>query len=217
MPYFPKQSVLYIHIPKTGGTSIEKYFAQKEFQNKCNQDHIVTCQDFRTQWWIKQLQHDDSYLYSLKNFKYLSHSAQHMTVKEIKDVMDISRVKRIIVSVRDPYTRFLSDLMYVFQDRKYTNIDQMVEEYERQVLRDGYNAFDNHARPQHNFIEGLDKTYDIVKCETLTYDMQKLGYKDFDEKENTSNKDYTTMITPKVREYVLKHYKQDFIEFGYKE
>ena len=29
MPYFKENKLLLIHIPKTGGTSIEKYFSQK--------------------------------------------------------------------------------------------------------------------------------------------------------------------------------------------
>ncbi len=29
MPYFESHGVLYIHVPKTGGTNIEKYFSTK--------------------------------------------------------------------------------------------------------------------------------------------------------------------------------------------
>lgn len=220
MPYFPSISTLYIHIPKTGGTSIEKYFAQKEFHNICAKDHINNSKDFQDQWWIKRMQEDGKYLYSLQNFKCFCHSAQHMTLPEIRESMDISTVKRIIVSVRDPYARFLSDLTYVFQGRKFANIDEMVDEYEKQISSDGYNAFDNHARPQHHFIKGIvdcGVQYDIVRCEKLTHDMAELGYNDFDEKENCSHKDYTNLLSSELCDLVQKHYKRDFVQFGYKE
>ena len=91
MPYFHNKDihVLYIHVPKTGGTSIETYFSKKY-----NIPISATC------------------LYSGTG-AFLSVSLQHQTLSTLCShtdkfniVLDDSLI--ILVSVRNPYTRLLS-------------------------------------------------------------------------------------------------------------
>ena len=95
MPYFKNNNLnlLFIHIPKTGGTSLEKYLSQK---------HNIPL--------------DSKSLYSdLKN-GYNSVSLQHQTYhsllkKKTQFGIDFNNIK-IISIVRNPYERIVSDLFF---------------------------------------------------------------------------------------------------------
>jgi len=114
MPYFKSFDLLYIHIPKTGGMSIEEYF-----YNKCN---IVRGPENISGW-------------NLSNTPKIrfpnNRSLQHLTYQEIcqyEEFFDFKHVNinntTILVSVRNPYERVLSDLSW---NNKIQNIDNLDE------------------------------------------------------------------------------------------
>ena len=97
MPYFKNNDInlLFIHIPKTGGTSLEQYFSDK-YSIPLN---------------IKSLYSD-----RINNLLFNS-SLQHLTYNTIfknKDILDIDFLNtlKIITIVRNPYTRIIIDLFF---------------------------------------------------------------------------------------------------------
>jgi hypothetical protein len=99
MPYFRidnkgLKNILLIHIPKTGGTSLELYFAEK-YEIRLDKENMIT---------IKS-----------KNF-FEGISLQHQTLLTIinnNNIFNIDFNKTDIITViRNPYNRLLSDLFF---------------------------------------------------------------------------------------------------------
>ena len=99
MPYFRINDVnlLFIHVPKTGGTSLEKYFSSK-FNIPLNEKSLYMFLDKET---------------TLKNNIIINSSLQHMTYQTICKYktefdIDFNNIK-IITIIRNPYQRIISD------------------------------------------------------------------------------------------------------------
>ena len=104
MPYFKPLNLLYIHIPKTGGMSIEEYLYQK-----CNME--------RDEKNIYGYYYDRTNRIRVENERTL----QHLTYNEIiekKQWFDIeignckNKDMKILVSIRNPFERIVSDLFW---------------------------------------------------------------------------------------------------------
>lgn len=83
MPLSPKYKLVFIHIPKTGGTSIEEFFRE-----------------------------NGGCLYWERKKQYNGHSIQHCTYQELKELGLVPEGYRIFTVIRHPYERFLSDYNY---------------------------------------------------------------------------------------------------------
>lgn len=201
MPYFSKANVLLIHIPKTGGTSIEDYFYSK-FNIKKTIDT----------------------LWSNLTIQLNSHSLQHCTYLELyerKDYFDIDFDKvKIIASVRNPYYRIVSDLFFNNMIKKNTEQSIVFEKIKEFLINP--TKYDNHSRPQYEYLfdnnNKINEKIHIIKNENLTESMKKLGYEDFDIWENCSYKnyfDYTTLLNNDSIKLINGFYSKDFELFGY--
>ena len=157
MPYFKndKINVLFIHIPKTGGSSIEQYFSIKY-----------------------NIELDSKSLFGKRNNNLhkdiiINSSLQHITFKEMityKDAfnIDFNNIK-IITSVRNPYMRIISDLFYL----KLININTSKEEVYKVIQNYiSSNKLNNHNVPQYIFLTddnlNINDNIIILKTETLT-------------------------------------------------
>jgi len=216
MPFFPAINLLYLHVPKTGGMSIEEYFFKKYEVNHINQyeKHIYG-------WYLDRstklrvpnectLQHF-TYRQICENHKYFGWNTE----------MNIS----VLISVRNPYDRIISDLFW--GERIHANSTQIEVETElyKYLVLEKDSTNDNHKIPQIEYImDGIPEVplqkqhIQIVKTETLVEDMQRLGYTDFNKNKNKNNespKKYIEYLSPNSIKQINEYYKMDFEYFGY--
>lgn len=217
--------ILFLHIPKTGGTSVENYFYKK---------------------YAATLQRNFLTLYGTKHG--YNSALHHMTYREIKAAIENGRdniFKRINLSspnlviitiVRNPYHRILSEL---FSSKRLPIIgnvtSEMVEcaidkylDYTNAPPRDD----NNHRIPQIDFF--IDAVTDIeraraegrehprliiLQTELLTEQMRDLGFTDFAQIDNRSSPfvreaaiSYDDLLTDASHKKIADFYKSD-IEF----
>jgi hypothetical protein len=202
MPYFREIKTLLIHIPKTGGTSIELYF-HKKFNLKLNYNN----------------------LYSNMKLTYNDHSLQHCTYKELYNdkQFDINfNDIKIITVVRNPYERIISDLFF----NKLITVDMKLDEIYEQIklfIESTDKKYDNHMLPQYLYLLNNDNIIDnniiIMKTETLNENMIDNGYTDFDVNSNVTNRnkiDYMLLLNNDSINIINNYYMKDFTYFNYK-
>jgi len=170
MPYFNNNDVniLLIHIPKTGGTSLEHYFSQK-FNIPLNTKSLY-------------MQFKKEIL--TKNNIDINSSLQHLTYQTIFKYNKFFNINydniTIITIVRNPYERIMSDLFYFKKININSTKDEVFDIIKMYLLLDDV---DNHNIPQHVFITNNNKelipNIHILHRETLTNDIHNLGYTDF--------------------------------------
>jgi hypothetical protein len=196
MPYFRKANLLLIHIPKTGGTSIETYFSNK-LNIPLNEESLYGFLDP---------------VVSLKSGVHLNHSLQHLTMDEIKQYNYFFKIPKsyVITIVRNPYERLMSELFYqnkVKVEDKPSTVYQLIR---WAIIKNK----DNHTLPQHKYIHGR---VIILHTETLEEEMHQLGFTDFSKKENVNpNKvNYYDYLNADSIRLINSYYKLDFEWFGY--
>ena len=204
MPFFKNQKLFFIHIPKTGGTSVENYI-YKKYNYKKNINTLFTTTK----------QHS--------SIKINKHSLQHMTYQEIIDscVLEEYNLDNITFMsvVRNPYDRLVSELFYIGR----IDLNSSKEKIEKEVkffINDDY-LYDNHKLPQYLFLtlnKKLVKSIIIFKTETLNDDIHNFGYTDFNEDANKTHRikiNYQTLLTDKAKQLIYNYYKKDFELFNY--
>lgn len=199
MPYFQELNILFIHIPKTGGTSIENYFCDKLNISRKKNLHR---------------------LFGVVKRCGIAYPLQHCTINDISKILPTINLDttKIMTIVRNPYHRILSALFW----RKCinTNSNQMQVQFQIQLFLQS-SHWDNHNWPQYLFLIKDGKINDniiIMKTETLQEQMQNYGYDDFDKNNNVTHRnkiDYMTFLSDFSKKIIYDFYEQDFILFGY--
>jgi hypothetical protein len=209
MPYFKNDNinVLFIHIPKTGGTSVELYFSSK-FNLPLNNSSLF-------------LYFQDKELLFNKNIK-INSSLQHLTYNQIVEHNQLFNINfdniKIITIVRNPYERIISDLFFwkiITKDVTKETVFDIINNYLDS------NKYDNHNIPQYKFITNdkgeIIQNIHILKTESLTNDMNNLGYNDFKifENVNMHKVNYYDYLNNKSIDIINQFYHLDFILFNY--
>ena len=210
MPYFKNNDInlLFIHIPKAGGSSVEQYLSNK-YSIKLNNSSIygVLSDDLKKKHSITT-----------------RHSLQHYTYNEIYEARDIFNVDfsnkpSVLAIVRNPYTRLISDLFYLSLIKPNTDKNEIPRIIRRYIVSNK----DNHAIPQYRYITDkngyLVDNITILRMESLKEDMIKYGYADFNKYDNKniiiSSDRYVDFLTPEVIKLVHFFYEEDFKYFNY--
>tara|TARA_B110000971_G_scaffold178717_1_gene184732 strand:+ start:685 stop:1302 length:618 start_codon:yes stop_codon:yes gene_type:complete len=202
MPYFKKINTLLIHIPKTGGTSVENYFYNR--------------------YDIKRTL---STLYSSLTYRINNHSFQHSTFQELYEnrkylEIDFDNLK-ILSIVRNPYERIISDLFFF----KLINLEMTQEQIFDKIkyfLETDDCRYDNHKIELYKYLINnkniIDKNITILKTENLTNGMKSQGYEDFDLEDNKTHRNkinYIELLNENSINLINKFYKKDFEYFNY--
>ena len=203
MPYFNNDDVniLFIHIPKTGGASLETYFSKK-YNIPLNEKSLF--------WYSTKIS--------------LTSSLQHVTYKTIVKHKDLFNIKfddiKIITIVRNPYERIISDLCFL-NKMDINNSKEEIFDIITKYLT--CNNLDNHNIPQYMFITNEEKeiipNIRILHTESLTNDMHELGYCDFNIYQNINYKLKKNSIYEYLNADSIKlindFYEDDFRLFNY--
>ena len=202
MPYYKESNILFIHIPKTGGTVIEQQLKKK----------------FKQTLYGGSLNHND-----ILPHPYNTASLQHQyysTLYKYRDLLNINFNNiKIFTIVRNPYDRIISDLFFYSLIKKEDNSDKVFK-----IIKNNYlgKNLDNHNKPQYKFITDenfkLFENIKIFKTETLNEDNQKLndylGTK-INITMNNINKDYSRYFNKDSIDLINHYYKYDFKLFNY--
>jgi hypothetical protein len=206
MPYFKNNNInlLFIHIPKTGGTSLEKYFSSK-YNIPLNNDSLF----------------GQNKKFNVNVHAYLQHILYKTVINYKSNFKIDTNNLEIITIVRNPYNKIISDL-FNFKLIKVNSTPLEVYEAIKKFIKLDNKTVDNHNIPQNLFIRDSNdqilSNIKILHTETLNNDMKNLGYSDFDIYENknknkiTNYMNYLNNAAIKVINYC---YHDDFVLFNY--
>jgi hypothetical protein len=220
----PPEKTIFVHIPKTGGSSVEE-FIMNYYGYQRNECLLV--HGFGVDPKI-QLQH------------FMVVPTMHYNLKFI---LDIAKKNKIFVDdswtifsiVRNPYFKFLSELLFTeavplkynyhmlpnYSKKMY--IDYCVERYFKHPAKNHYHSY--HSLEQYKFFEDVNVNYQIFKFEEgLENIIKKLGFEiknnfphllEISKIFNVPKPNYKEMLTPYLVETINERYKKDFEIFNY--
>lgn len=199
MPFFPQLSIVFIHIPKTGGTSIEHYyFSQLDINFQEN--------NFKKEY--------HPYYWGIDK-KLFDHSLQHCTFLELKQRLPLDRVDCIFTIVRNPFHRLVSE--FLFQKTNEGDLESIQRGFLLFIksILSGTFKKDNHHLRQYEFLVNekgeIDKSIDIYKFENLAEDFSEIQWL----QRNKSLFAYEDYYTEESKALALSYYAKDFELFGY--
>jgi hypothetical protein len=218
---------IFIHIPKTGGSSFVKSMNMKNENFKLHPTVEKKHTGIFVQKEIDSLKH--------RRLKFEG-SYGHVKIDEIYEKKELENFK-IYTLVRNPYSRFVSLWMYLKRRSKRTKNSNKIIDFTKLVI-ESFNSEDltvfedeqvfppkpglfnvagryslSQVMPQFTWIEGIDN----VKI--LFFEKINEVFKDFDLKPTWEKKrvkfDYRSVFDEETKNFVDKFYHQDFELFGY--
>ena len=210
MPYFKQSNILYLHVPKTGGMSIEEYFFTKDNVEK-NEKSIYG-------WYL-----DRPNRVRVPNERSLQHFTYEEIIKNNQYFnIDFSQKPKIIMSVRNPFDRMISEMFWNQRIKLDSTPEEVADTIHHYLFIDS-EIQDNHKLPQYHF--GLDENgiiqdnIQIIRTEVLEKDMHVLGYSDFHVHNNKCKSgiqlDYKKYLNHRSIKMIQEYYVKDFEIFGY--
>jgi hypothetical protein len=218
------EKTIFVHIPKTGGSSVEE-FIMNQYGYTRNECLLI---------------HGFGIDLSLGEKDLVPYPMMHYRLKTILRIAEANKVQindswTIFSIVRNPYYKFLSDLFFSpFSNFKYNYhmlpdnakamyLESCVDGYFNHPAKENHHSY--HSLKQYKFFEDVDVNYQIFKFEEgLENIVKKLGFEikekfphllDIPSYLNLPKPNYSKMLTPHLVETINNKYSKDFKMFGY--
>jgi hypothetical protein len=206
VPVFLKDdtSLLFMHVPKTGGTTVERLFRKSGFQVG-----------------FRATRRTEPALMPLRRC-----SPQHLHAELIADLLRVERFEIVFMLVRDPLARFRSE--YAMRNKADVRTDSgSVERWAAQAFEDYARdpfVFDNHLRPQHEFELPATVVYRLEDgLEAAVADLGvRLGLDLPEEVPHALSREKSSGVSSRdvelsdaLEERLRDFYRADFERFGY--
>jgi len=195
MPLFIKNKLLFIHIPRTGGTSIEKFLERKG---------------------------ETISLFTATGSIFINkHTPQHCTFRELEDLGCISNDVRIFSILRNPIDRTISDYFYFKEHRPdifetFKNFNGFLNKY---LNENNSSLFDNHNLSNYEYLADhtgiisekitIFKFFDIPEIEKF------LGFKGLSQFNHYKTLKEPLEISKKNLKRMKDYFSEDFNLFDY--
>ena len=212
MPIFrtTNKDILFIHVPKAGGTSVEKFFYANRF----------------TVLFIDNTENKTQHLNSLNNLTKCS--PQHMHGDLLKSYFELSKFSSIFMMVRHPVERIVSEYnfrMKIAKIEKKQNIEinSWINEAIQAYSSNPY-IRDNHIRPQWHFLLDNCKVFKLEDGMNSTWveSVEKYCNIKFNIREvrvffssGLPTKDIGMKLSNSTFDLICKFYEKDFEIFKY--
>lgn len=208
MPVFRRDDkrVLFVHVPKTGGTSVEELFRRSGWKAT----HLDRRVGPESNNWVRRC------------------SPQHMHGEMLELMFHLDRFDLIFMVVRDPLARFRSE--YGMRHREDLRVDSdLVDAWaEKAFRRYQTNPFrhDNHLRPQSQFLvpgavvykleDGLDRmASDLRDRFGLELDLDAPVPRRLDRVRHSGIPSELVQVSTETEKRVRDFYEDDYTQFGY--
>lgn len=206
MPVFQKdgRSILFIHVPKTGGSTVEELFRSSGY---------------------RVLYLDGKMGPGTANY-FRKCAPQHMNGKMLEEIFQLDRFDFTFLMARNPLARFKS--RYVWSNRKSAKIDPVVGQnwVEKQFREYSTNKFvgGNHVRPQVDFLtpgcdvyhfeNGMQNMFDDLDSR-FDLGLQKSIPRVREGNKVSSMSSSDVVVTESIERRVKEFYAEDYMRFGY--
>ena len=211
VPVFSKddKNVLFMHIPKTGGSSVTAFF--------------------RSRGWVVSYE-DRSSLTKPGGTNYLRRiSPQHLHAELIEEIYDLEKFDAVFSVVRHPLSRFKSEFAFRNPEVPISEISpKLVEEWSFWALgqyRGNRSWADNHLRPQMDFVtpksllfrieNGFSEIEDLESSLNNNRDQTLEKCADFPIANKSRFESDLIPLSPKLKRLLLRFYRTDFQKLNY--
>jgi hypothetical protein len=216
MPYSPSGKIIFIHIPKTGGTSIEYFF------DLCHPDCFWFDRwDLDQEAFIRQHKHRTK-------SPGIYFEPQHYTPEVLKDLIPDYNQYFKFTFIRNPYTKLLSEYYWLRKTQLNSIRDFSPGAFHSWCKKFLKQVPNSHCEPQSNYVDhSIDFTGRYENLETdfasLIHIMKERKLIPGDTPSSLPNKLSTgieksqliAFIKPKTKELIQKRFLRDFDQFGY--
>jgi len=219
-----KEKLIYIHIPKTGGISIEE-FLQSYY------GYVRNAFLFNHGYGIYPASNNGGNTV----YPHMHYPLQYVVKELNKNQIEVDNSWNIFSIVRNPYNKLISALFYdknlplkynyftLPENQRHHYLNSILTQFTNSDINHNYHS--NHSYPQYKFFDNIDLDCKIFKFESgLKNILNEMGYSNLDNlphKLDTftsigiSKPKYETIYTNQFINYVNQTYAKDFEMFGY--
>lgn len=197
------RSVLFVHVPKAGGTTLERHFGHDGWKLA-----------------FRETLRKRPDLFPLRRC-----SPQHYHGAVLTEMFDVSRFDVVFTVVREPVSRFRSEFAMrnnTLQAAPAATVDAWAERKLAEYADNPY-LLDNHLRPQHEFLVPGVLTYRLEDgLEAVVKDLNQRFDLDLPpavlhrlRSDDRGLPSSAVEISPQLRARLHDFYAKDFADFGY--